>query len=711
MLDKDIDYDTIILDGLSRLWLREQEYWCPDAELLDSEDIENYRGFGIMKLVSKGKREDALIIFLIGSAFDNYNAAFKIYDDGWTWERFLKSPKEDFLKYLENINFKGMRRIRMPKPNLAELLYSYIDFVGTSQINYFNNILKQEKNYFKAYDRIFDELSNNVKFLKGKFILPIFLDKMWQFYLFPIIPTEKVAAASKLPDIGIKLALGVDVGNNEQLAYNLIKEVAEKGRCLPIIARWGLKYYGDKFRTDKELTFEDIEKRAPKKLLKGEEPLNYFEEQVIRGFKAPITEHSLYWNLHVGKYAFTNDQTLNNSLKELYTLIMRLVCEQDRENATFLILLHIVSNFDPILPKKMLDDGWNWNKFFASKDDEFKRYLSDNGRSEISDKILNYKKCVGSSQERYFVNIISEEENYFKAYDRIFKEFGRFLETDFLVPAFLDALGQFKVYPILPTEKVPINKIALNNITLQFPDEQIQNSDDVRIQILDNLDSAYPEYLLNYLLNEGKIEIEEGPPIEIDESVLESENADIAEEDRRFLLPIEISRGICFGEQKYFKSNKPDKQSKDSTYTAKQELLEIEHAPLSKATKMMKVDPYEKHVEDVLADKPFLLEDGMEFIDRQYSTSNGIIDLILRDKESKLILVEIKRGMANDETLTQLLSYMDVIDNYFDAKEVRGMIVCEQYGPRLKNAVNLLVKKGHDIKLVEYKSEIGFKAS
>lgn len=707
MLDKDIDFDKIILDGLVNLRFREQEYWCPDAELVMPEDIENYDGFRIMKLVTSGKKEDALTIFLIESVFDNRRAAFKIYDDGWTWEKFLKSSIEDFDVYLKNTTFKGKGRIK-PKPMLVELLYSYIDFVGKSQVDYFNNIIKQEKSYFKAYDRLFDELSNNVKFFKGKFILPYFLDRIWQFSLFPIIPTEKVAAAAKLAYIGIKFALGVDVGNNKELAYSLVKEVAEMRQCLPIFARWGLVREGGKFREDKDLTFEDADKRAPIKLLKEDKPVDYFEEQVIKGFKAPITEHSLYWNLHVAKYNFSNNQSINNSLKELYLLIMRLVCEQDRENATFLILLHIISDFDPILPKKMIEDGWNWGKFSISKEDEFKRYLSDKGFSGIPDQILYYKKCVGNSQERYFHNIISEEENYFRAYDRIFKELGKYFDTDFIVPAFLDALGQFKVYPILPTEKVPVNRIALEKFKLKFPDAEIQTSNDVRRELLFNLNFGLPEYLLHKdMFTEEKVELE---PIDIFNPKISKE---VEEEvsDEKFLLPIEISRGICIEEQKYFKSSEPDKQSKGFTYISKQEHLEPEHIPVSKPTKMMKVDPYEKHVEDVLADEPFRLEEGLEFIDRQYSTSNGIIDLIFRDKEGKLVVVEIKRGMANDETLTQLLNYMDSIDNYFDAKEVRGMIVCEQYGPRLKNAVNLLVKKGHDIKLIEYKSEIGFKTS
>ncbi len=52
MLDKDTDFDRIILNGLGNLWFREEEYWCPDAvitKLLDTEDFKNYHGFRIMK--------------------------------------------------------------------------------------------------------------------------------------------------------------------------------------------------------------------------------------------------------------------------------------------------------------------------------------------------------------------------------------------------------------------------------------------------------------------------------------------------------------------------------------------------------------------------------------------------------------------------------------------------------------------------------------
>lgn len=714
MLDKDINFERIILDGLNKFRLRDQYYWCLEVDFNFVEEDEVYYGhqLRLMELVSTNKKEDALAILLITYAFNNWNAAFKIYDEGWTWDKFLNSEKEDFSEYLGSINFKGKGKIRMPKPNLAELMYSYIDLIGSSQDQFFNNILKQEKSYFRAYDRIFEELNNNVKNLGVDYILPMFLDKIWQFCIFPIIPTEKVAANSKLPKIGIKFALGVDVGSNKQLGYNLIKEVAEEGHCLPIFARWGVEYFGQKIKDDKGFTFEDVKRRSPKKLLKDDEPLEYFEEQVIKSFRTPVTEHSLYWNLHVGKCAFANNQKLNNSIKDLYTLIMRLVCEQDRENATFLIFIHTISDFNPDLPNKMFVDGWTWNKFNISKDDEFKKYLENQGYFENIDKILKYKEYINGSQERYFLNIISEEKNYFKVYDRLFENLGDFLDKDYTVPAFLDALSQFKVYPILPTEKIPVNKIALEKIRLQFPDDEINSANDVRMAILHNLPGIeVTEYLWNEYGEENKENIiyeEEGDLTE--EDGIDNEGERDEDDERSYLLPIEISRGMCFDDNKFSLSIESDKQIKDLTYISKQEPLKIEPHRHQKS-KMIKVNPYEKHVEDVLEDKPFLLEDGLEFIDRQYTTSNGIIDLILRDKEGKLVVAEIKRGTANDETLTQVLNYMDVIDNYFDAKDVRGMIICEEYGPRLKNAVNLLVRKGQDIKLVEYKSEIGFTTS
>jgi hypothetical protein len=720
MLDKDINFEKIILDGLNKFRFRDQYYWCPEDDFNFVEEDEDLYDpqLRLMELVSTNKKEDALAILLITSAFNNWNAAFKVYDEGWTWDKFIESEKEDFSEYLSSINFKGKGRIK-PKPMVVELMYSYIDFIGSSQDQFFNNILNQEKSYFRAYDRIFDELTNNVKYLGGEFILPMFLDKIWQFYLFPIIPTEKVATNSKLANIGIKFALGVDVGSNKQLGYNLIKEVAEKGYCLPIYARWGVEYIGEKIKDDKGFTFGDVKRRSPKKLLKDDEPLEYFEEQVTKSFKTPVTEHSLYWNLHVGKCAFANNQKLNNSIKDLYTLIMRLVCEQDRENATFLIFIHTISYFNPDLPYKMFVDGWTWNKFNISKDDEFKKYLENQGYFENIDEILKYKEYINGSQERYFLNIISEEKNYFKVYDRLFENLGDFLDKDYIVPAFLDALSQFKVYPILPTEKIPVNKIALEKIRLQFQDDEINSANDVRMAILHNLPGIEDtEYLWNEYGEENKENIiyeEEGDLTEEDgidnKDVLdEGDGIDNEDDEISYLLPIEISRGICFDENKFSLSIESDKQIKDSTYISKQEPSKIKQHRYQES-KMMKVNPYEKHVEDVLEDKPFLLEDGLEFIDRQYTTSNGIIDLILRDKEGKLVVAEIKRGTANDETLTQLLNYMDVIDNYFDAKDVRGMIVCEEYGPRLKNAVNLLVRKGQDIKLVEYKSEIGFTTS
>ncbi len=121
----------------------------------------------------------------------------------------------------------------------------------------------------------------------------------------------------------------------------------------------------------------------------------------------------------------------------------------------------------------------------------------------------------------------------------------------------------------------------------------------------------------------------------------------------------------------------------------------------------MRASPHRAHsvpervVEDVLSKDLGIIEDGLELVRRQYMVSGGRIDILARDREGRLVVIEVKSGLADDSTLTQLLSYMSSIEGE-EGKPVRGIIVAEDFTRRLL----LASKKIDSVKLVKIRPHI-----
>ncbi len=95
----------------------------------------------------------------------------------------------------------------------------------------------------------------------------------------------------------------------------------------------------------------------------------------------------------------------------------------------------------------------------------------------------------------------------------------------------------------------------------------------------------------------------------------------------------------------------------------------------------------EKAVELILAKNPSLLENDLKLISHsQLKTPHGIIDLLFQDKVNAYLVVEVKKGTAPDDTLTQLLNYISYVRKTNPRNTVRGAIVCGTCSRRLEEA-------------------------
>lgn len=101
-------------------------------------------------------------------------------------------------------------------------------------------------------------------------------------------------------------------------------------------------------------------------------------------------------------------------------------------------------------------------------------------------------------------------------------------------------------------------------------------------------------------------------------------------------------------------------------------------------------DGTEKHLQAWLAENPEVIGEGLRFLEREFQTNAGPVDLLLENAQGKKILCEVKRT-ASSNAVYQIKKYLDSareIDGFEDAE---GMIVALDVRPK---TVALADKRG-----------------
>lgn len=106
----------------------------------------------------------------------------------------------------------------------------------------------------------------------------------------------------------------------------------------------------------------------------------------------------------------------------------------------------------------------------------------------------------------------------------------------------------------------------------------------------------------------------------------------------------------------------------------------------------------ERDLHSYLATRVSEIEGGLTLVDNgvEYQTEAGRIDLLARDLENRVVVIELKAGKAKDSALGQLLGYMGCLSTS-DAT-VRGILVASNFDSRVVFAARGLF----NVKLVRY---------
>jgi hypothetical protein len=113
------------------------------------------------------------------------------------------------------------------------------------------------------------------------------------------------------------------------------------------------------------------------------------------------------------------------------------------------------------------------------------------------------------------------------------------------------------------------------------------------------------------------------------------------------------------------------------------------HEIFSDVSQEMGIDPglqkdgVEAHLQELLANDPSFLVEGLELIKREYPTDLGPVDLLCRTSKGETVAVEIKRRGEIDG-VEQLTRYLDFLNRDPLIKPVRGIFAAQEIRPQAK---------------------------
>lgn len=94
-------------------------------------------------------------------------------------------------------------------------------------------------------------------------------------------------------------------------------------------------------------------------------------------------------------------------------------------------------------------------------------------------------------------------------------------------------------------------------------------------------------------------------------------------------------------------------------------------------------DGVEAHLQELLAERPWILEDGLTLLRREYPTDIGPVDLLCADPGGGTVAVEVKRR-GNIDGVEQLARYLDRLSADPRLMPVRGIFAAEVIAPQAR---------------------------
>ena len=112
----------------------------------------------------------------------------------------------------------------------------------------------------------------------------------------------------------------------------------------------------------------------------------------------------------------------------------------------------------------------------------------------------------------------------------------------------------------------------------------------------------------------------------------------------------------------------------------------------------------EKDLQIYLSNRLNEIELGLTLIGTEYGTEAGFIDILCRDKNGDLVVIETKAGKAKDAALGQILGYIGALIESGAKEKIRGILVASDFD----NRIILASKAIQNISLTKYNLSFKF---
>lgn len=111
---------------------------------------------------------------------------------------------------------------------------------------------------------------------------------------------------------------------------------------------------------------------------------------------------------------------------------------------------------------------------------------------------------------------------------------------------------------------------------------------------------------------------------------------------------------------------------------------------------------YEADMGDLIFKDPEVIEKGFRPTSREYHTPQGFIDILGKDSDGNITILELKSRKAGTNAVKQLRRYVDCFCDH--KEEVRGLLVAPS---ATDDAIQLLEEQGMEFKALEPPRELG----
>lgn len=115
----------------------------------------------------------------------------------------------------------------------------------------------------------------------------------------------------------------------------------------------------------------------------------------------------------------------------------------------------------------------------------------------------------------------------------------------------------------------------------------------------------------------------------------------------------------------------------------------------------LEVAGHEKDMGEMIWKSPEIIEKGFRPTVKEYSTSKGFIDILGKDKDGSLMILELKSRKAGVTAVKQLRRYLKDFED--DKENVRGILVAPS---ATEDALELLEEEGLEFKSVQPPREL-----